>query len=236
MSQPPITIDIVSDVVCPWCVVGHGALSRAIIEVGLAGGPDAARVRFRPFELNPWMPEEGQDLREHLRMKYGTTPTQSRANRDRLTRMGAEYGFTFRFSEGSRMVNTFRAHQLIHWAYDVGAGDGRPDLGTDTKLALFEAHFTRGEDVNHVPTLASVAARVGLDADEAAAVLYDARFADMVREEQETWRDKGIHAVPSVVIDNRMLLTGAQDPGTFVRALERAVDAREEAVVTEAAS
>ena len=221
MSQP-LSIDFVSDIVCPWCVVGLLTLERALAEVGIAGD---AEIRVRPFELNPWMPEEGQNLREHLRAKYGTTPARSQATRDRLRAMGDELGFAFRFTPESRIVNTFRAHQLLHWAHEEGGADREYAL----KRALFAANFTEGKDVNDVQTLAEVAEASGLSREEAEAVLYDARYADVVRADEEAWREKGIHAVPSIVLGGRMLLTGAQDQGTFVRAIERALERAPEA-------
>ena len=219
-STAPLTIDVVSDVVCPWCVIGYKNLELALIELGLQG---SASVRFRPFELNPHMPEGGQHLGEHIAQKYGSSSEQSRSARERLTRLGEPLGFAFRFTDESRIYNTWKAHQLLHWAHETHG----PSRQIDLKLALFEAYFTRGENVDDVGTLAAAAGRVGLDPNEASSVLYDAQFADLVREEEETWRDKGIHAVPSVVINHRSLLTGAQGPDVFVRALERAVELAE---------
>lgn len=107
----PLRIDIVSDVVCPWCVIGWRQLERALQTTGTA-----AVVHWHPFELNPDLGPEGQDLREHLAAKYGTTPEASRANRARLVELGAGLGFSFAFADDTRIRNTFRAHQLIHWA------------------------------------------------------------------------------------------------------------------------
>ena len=122
---PNLRIDIVSDVVCPWCIIGYKQLERALEESGIA-----ARVHWHPFELNPHMADEGENLREHLAAKYGTSPEGSRKARARLTELGAQLGFTFNYADDMRMVNTFRAHQLLHWA----EGEGR---GHDLQMALF---------------------------------------------------------------------------------------------------
>ena len=216
---PSVTLDIVSDVVCPWCVIGYKTLERALGSLGLT---ESAAVRFRPFELNPHMPAGGQHLGEHIAQKYGSSSEQSRTARARLTSLGESLGFAFRFSEDSRIYNTWKAHQLLHWAHE-SAG---PKAQIALKLSLFDAYFTQGQAVDQVEVLAAAAGRAGLSAEEAAAVLYDERYASAVREEAEVWRDKGIHAVPSVVIDGRSLLTGAQTEEVFVRALTRALDAR----------
>ena len=156
----------------------------------------------------------GQDLREPLAMKYGTTPAQSGAVRERLTALGASLGFTFDYFDGMRMVNTFRAHQLLHWAGERG-------LQTPLKLALFEAFFSRREDVSDPGLLAEVAGRAGLPANEAREVLEDHRYAEVVRGEQQQWLDREVHAVPTFLFNGQVTVPGAQEADTFVRVLER---------------
>ena len=126
-----LEVDIVSDVVCPWCIIGYRQLQKAL---DMMPGEFAVDIRWHPFELNPGMPPEGQDVGEHLAQKYGTSPEQSQAARSRLTSLGDSLGFKFDYSPGMRMVNTFRAHQLLHWAAEQG-------LQTPLKLALFETFF-----------------------------------------------------------------------------------------------
>ena len=218
----PLHVDIVSDVVCPWCIIGYRQLQKALD--ALPGRFDVS-LRWHPFELNPDMPEEGQELREHLAWKYGTTPEQSRAARARLTTLGESLGFTFDYFDGMRMVNTFRAHQLLHWA----AGEGRQ---TALKLALFEAFFSRREDVSDGRVLASVADRAGLPAAAAAEVLADGRYAEPVRREQQAWLDREVHAVPLFVFNEQFMVPGAQDAESFTRLLNRMLvrqDSRERA-------
>lgn len=212
-AQPPypLQVDIISDVVCPWCIIGYKQLQKALAALP---GQFAVTLRWHPFELNPQMPAAGQDLREHLAQKYGTSPDRSRAARVRLSTLGESLGFTFDYFDGMRMVNTFRAHQLLHWA----AGQGRQ---TELKLALFEAFFSRREDVNDPAVLAAVAARAGLDSDEAGAVLSDERYAPAVRAEQQYWLEQDVHAVPTFFFQRQYIVPGAQDAEAFVRLLQK---------------
>lgn len=214
LAQPlafPLRVDIVSDVVCPWCIIGYKQLQKALS--ALPGQFDVT-LHWHPFELNPRMPEEGQDLREHIAQKYGSTPAQSQAARARLSALGESLGFTFDYFDGMRMVNTFRAHQLLRWAEEFG-------LQTELKLALFDAFFSRRENVNDRTLLAIVAGRVGLDSAEAAAVLADARYANAVRDEEQHWLEQDVHAVPTFYFQQQFMVPGAQDAETFVRLLQR---------------
>ncbi|MGD9508145.1 MAG: DsbA family oxidoreductase [Geminicoccaceae bacterium] len=194
----PLRIDIVSDVVCPWCVIGWRQLERALSATRIP-----AIVHWHPFELNPDMGPEGEDLADHIARKYGTTPEASRANRARIAALGAELGFTFAYRDGSRIRNTFRAHQLIHWAGTVGSAHA-------AEQALFAAYFSRGEDVHDPAVLSAVAGEIGLDPDEARSVLAEGRFAEAVREEERLWTGRGIQAVPAMVFAGRYLVSGAQ--------------------------
>ena len=213
-ATPTVRIDVVSDVVCPWCVVGFKQLQEALSRLD---GEIDADIHWHPFELNPMMPEEGQELREHMGQKYGSTFEQSQAVRKRLADIGDSVGFSFNFYEGQRIYNTFLAHQLLRWAEEQGKQ-------TEMELALFESYFSKEENVGDPAILAQVAARVGLDEAEAAALLSHGRSADEVRDRQRFWLTKGIHAVPSFVLDGRYLIPGAQDPDVFVAALEKLAD------------
>jgi predicted DsbA family dithiol-disulfide isomerase len=212
IQNPPLRIDIVSDVVCPWCIIGFRQLSQAIARTGIE-----PVIKWHPFELNPQMPPEGQDLREHLAEKYGTTREDSDRARARLTDLGASLGFTFRWSDNSRMVNTFRAHQLIEWAEDQGRQQ-------DMKLALFAAHFTDGRDVSDIATLCDVATSLGLDPAAARIALDSGTRAADVRTLQKFWIDKGIRGVPAMVFGLKHLVTGAQGADTYATLLTRFAD------------
>lgn len=208
-------IDFISDIVCPWCVVGLGGLEAALGR--LAGEGIAAEIVFRPFELNPGMAPEGENIVEHIGRKYGSTPEQSAASRAMIRERAAEVGFDMRMDEASRIWNTFDAHRLLAWAAATAGPAGQKAL----KTALFAAHFTEGRDISDRGVLAEVAGAAGLDAEEAAAVLADRRFADEVRAEQGLWRGRGINAVPAVVVEGRYLISGGQPAGVYEEALRK---------------
>ena len=205
-------IDIVSDVVCPWCIIGYKQLERALEATGVA-----ADIRWHPFELNPNMAPEGENLREHLAAKYGTTPEGSRKARARLTALGAELGFTFNYADDMRMVNTFRVHQLIHWA-------GTQGRAHDMKMALFAAFFTAGRDLNDLQVLAERASEIGLDGNAALDILKVGRYAQTVRDWERQWLERGIHGVPAMVFEECYLLTGAQGVENYAAVLKRIIE------------
>jgi len=206
-----LQIDIVSDVVCPWCIVGFKQLEQAISETGVS-----AAIKWHPFELNPEMSDLGENLREHIMRKYGSTAEQSEAARDRLASIGTELGFEFKFSDDMRMVNTFKAHQLIHWAGPEGKEH-------PLKMALFKAYFQERKDLGDHDILADVAESVGLDRAEALKVLEDGRFADVVRQEESFWTQNGIHGVPAVIFERQHLITGAQGVENYVSIIRQLV-------------
>lgn len=208
-AKPTIRIDIVSDVVCPWCIVGYKQLEPAM--AALADRADFD-LHWHPFELNHDMPDEGQDLAEHITEKYGSSPADSAANRKRLSDIGDTLGFRFDYFDGMRMVNTYKAHQLLHWAREQ-------DREHDLKLALFKAYFSDRKDVSSADVLADAAASVDLDRDEALAVLLDGRYADAVRQEEVQWIQRGIQAVPAVVLNEKYLVSGAQGTENYTQVL-----------------
>lgn len=203
----PLRIDFVSDVACPWCVIGLRGLLQALERTGAA-----AEIRFQPFELNPNMGPEGENIGEHIRKKYGSTPEQSAASRQALKERGAALGFAFNYDADSRIWNTFDAHRLLHWA-----GLERRQL--ELKQALFKANFTDQSPTSDHEALIRAAAEAGLDAARARAILASNEFADEVRRELDLWRARGIQAVPSIVINERWLLQGGQPPEVFEQAL-----------------
>lgn len=207
-------IDFVSDVVCPWCVVGLGGLEAALSRLKAEG--IGAEVTFRPFELNPQMAPEGENIVEHIGRKYGSTPQQSAANRAMITERAAEAwpGFQMRMGEDSRIWNTFDAHRLLHWAGTVGAEAQRA-----LKEALFLAHFTEGRRLTDPGVLADAAAAAGLDRGKAVEVLADDLYAAEVRAEEALWLSRGITGVPAVVVEGKWLISGGQPAGVFEEAL-----------------
>ncbi len=206
-APAPLRIDVVSDVMCPWCIIGYRQLASA-----LEASDTEYELHWHPFELNPNMPAEGQNLREHLVEKYGVTPEQSEQNRAQMTKLGKDLEIDFRFTPDMRMHNTFDAHQLLHWAETQ-------DRKHDLKQALFTAHFTHHRDLSNTAELADIAAEIGLDRGEALAVLSDQRFAEAVREVQNFWRSQGIQGVPAVIFDQKHLVSGAQGIENFTSIL-----------------
>ncbi len=208
-DRTQVQVDIVSDVVCPWCIIGFLQLDRALSAENVI-----ANLRWHPFELNPAMPPEGQNLREHIVEKYGSSAADSDAARARLTELGVGLGFAFRFTENSRIWNTFGAHQLLDWAESQGRQH-------PLKLALFESCFTRGEDVSDPDVLADAAARAGLDAAQARAALASGAHVESTREKQAFWTSRGITGVPAMVFAGRYLVTGAQGTEAYRQILRR---------------
>jgi predicted DsbA family dithiol-disulfide isomerase len=211
----PIRIDIVSDVVCPWCIVGYRQLEQAVAQTGI----DAV-VYWHPFELNPDMVPEGENLRDHIMRKYGSTAEQSAKARENLQNIGAPLGINFAFSDDARIYNTFQAHQLLHWAQEF-------EKSHDLKLALFNTYFEQGKDVSSPDALLDAVASVGLDRDKAAEVLKDGRFAEVVREKEQFWTSRGVSGVPTMVFDQRHATSGAQGGETFANILTHLAQARE---------
>lgn len=207
----PMRIDFVSDVVCPWCVIGLKGLEQA-----LANMTDVvtADIHFQPFELNPDMPPEGQDIGEHVAQKYGSTPEQSAAARDAIRARAADVGFTIASRPGARIYNTFDAHRLLHWAAEQGQQAA-------VKMQLFDAYFTQGRSPADHDVLVDAAVAAGLDGAAARAMLASDRYADAVRADEENWRRQGISAVPAVIINERYLISGGQPPAVFEKALRR---------------
>ena len=211
-----LKIDFVSDVVCPWCVVGLGGLEGALER--LKGEGIAAEVSFQPFELNPGMAAEGENVGEHIAKKYGSTPEQSAANQAMITARAAEAweGFEMRMGPDSRIWNTFDAHRLLHWAGTVGLADQRA-----LKAALFRTHFTDGRALPDADVLADAAAAAGLDRAKAIEVLSGDLCAAEVRAAEALWVSRGINSVPAVVVEGKWLISGGQPAAVFEQALRQ---------------
>ncbi len=205
----PMKIDFVSDVSCPWCIIGLGGLEEALRRVG---GLVQADIHFHPFELNPGMASEGQNIVEHIAQKYGASREQSAATRKAIQDRAAQVGFRMATSDESRIYNTFDAHRLLYWA-------GLEGRQSALKHALFEAYFTGGQNVADTAVLVAAAEKAGLDGGAAREVLTSGRYADEVREAERRWQEAGVNSVPAIVINDRYLISGGQPPETFERAL-----------------
>jgi len=207
---PAMKIDFVSDISCPWCAIGLKSLQQA-----LARMPDLpVEMHFQPFELNPQMGAEGQNIDEHLQQKYGASTEQAAGVREAIRKRGAELGFVFDMQNRSRIYNTFDAHRLLHWAELQGHQEA-------LKTALFKAYFTDGEDPSNHALLVRLAGEVGLDVAEARALLQSDRYAAEVREREQFYLQQGIHSVPAIVINERHLIQGGQPVEVFEQALRQ---------------
>ena len=209
----PLKIDFVSDIACPWCAVGLGALEKALERLG---GEVQADLHFQPFELNPQMGPGGQDLGEHLTQKYGSTPEQQAQIRQTIAARGAEVGFTFHPGGRGRVYNTFNAHRLLHWAEGQGAGAQHA-----LKKAFLESYQGRAECVEDPEVLLAGVASAGLDVAAARAVLASDAHTSQVRERQQFYTQAGIRSVPAVIINDKHLISGGQPVEVFEQALRR---------------
>jgi predicted DsbA family dithiol-disulfide isomerase len=207
----PVKIDFVSDVSCPWCIIGLKALEQALDNLQ---GRVSAEIHFQPFELNPKMPAEGQDVGEHIKQKYGSTPEQFAANRENIRARGEALGFVFHMEKRSRIYNTFDAHRLLHWAELEGKQSA-------LKHALFRAYFTDGDDVGSQEVLVRVAGEAGLSTQRAREILASDTYATEVRAQEEFYLSQGIHSVPAVIVNDRHLISGGQPPQVFESAIKQ---------------
>lgn len=208
--KPVIQIDIVSDVVCPWCVIGYGRLKKAL--ANYASQLDV-NIVWHPFELNPDMPPEGANLRSHLSKKYGTTLEGSIRARAMLTEEGRKVGFTFNYFDEMKMLNTHQCHQLLHWAKDSG-------LQNQLAEALFE-HFFSNKGTFTEEELVIVAEKAGLDSAQAGSILANNTYSEDVSLIGQQWHQKGFHAVPLFIFNGERALSGAQDVETFEHLLNQ---------------
>lgn len=203
-----IRIDIISDIVCPWCLIGYKQLEKALALAGMEGD-----IRWHPFELNPQMPEEGEDTAEHIQRKYGATPEQSAATRHQMRSIAEPLGIDFS-ARSKRIWNSFAAHQLLLWAQDTGQQ-------TALQMELFDAYFTRGDNISDEAVLLDAVDTVGLDRAQAAEVLADGRFAAEVRALEQRWTEMGITGVPAMILAEKGLIVGAQEPERLAIALKK---------------
>lgn len=210
----PLKIDFVSDVSCPWCAIGLSALEQAL---GAVQGDIAVDMHFQPFELNPQMGPEGQDVTEHLTQKYGSTAEQQAQIRETIRQRGAEAGFTFKAEGRGRIWNTFDAHRLLLWAGEEGASGQQHAL----KKALLTAYHGRAESPADPAVLLAAAVEAGLDQARAREVLASDAFAQDVREREQFFTGHGIHSVPAVIINDRHLISGGQPAAVFEQALRQ---------------
>ena len=206
MEQPRLDIAFVSDVACPWCAIGLASLERAL---GRLGGEVQTTFHVEPFELNPDMGPEGDEVVPYLVRKYGRTPEQIAQAQARIRERGEAVGFPF----GARkhVWNTFDAHRMLHWA-------GLEGRGLDLKRALLRAYHGEGRNPSAPDVLVALAAAVGLDAARAKSIVESDEFAADVRERERYWLQQGVSGVPFVVVNDSHAIEGAQPPEAFEQA------------------
>lgn len=209
-----IKIDIVSDVVCPWCTVGYKRLEKAIAELGIQ---NQVEIEWQPFELNPHMNNEGQNLKEHMIEKYNLSTEKLNDVQQQMTDAADEIGFTFDFHDEMRMVNTFEAHVLLEYAKDFGKQ-------TELKLCLMTAYFSDKKDVSNRAILKQALLDVGLNADEALAKLNNEEALKEVADKQEYWKKLGVNSVPTIVFNRKSAVTGAQPIDVLKKVLTEVVE------------
>lgn len=221
-----LTIDIYSDVMCPWCLIGYGQLTKALAQLD---GEIQAQIRWRPFELNPQMPPEGEEQEAHLHRKYGRSAAQGAAVRGQMQAIAEAAGVSLSYEgangEGGEappamMWNTRDCHKLLAFALD----EAGPQVQTALKLALFRAHFNERKPLGDREVLLGIAASVGLHRVAAKAALDDPELeARVLAEERQAW-DMNISGVPAMIVEGKFMIPGAQSPEVYVNALRRVAE------------
>lgn len=209
-----LRIDIVSDVMCPWCVIGYKQVEKALAKLDAQAD---AEFWWHPFELNPDCPAQGKSIADHMAQRYGASAAQGKSARARISDAGAELDFKFSYSEDARMYNTFKAHKLLSiFGRELGSA-----AQTALKLALFKAYFQQQRDVSDDDVLAEIAAENGMAQADARRWLADDALEMMVREQQAQWRDRNISGVPAIIFNEAFMVPGAQSAETFANVIRK---------------
>ncbi len=206
-------IEMVSDLVCPWCWVGLRRLKGAMdLEPDLD-----VEILFRPFELDPSIPPGGTDYKAYMKARFGSDQNRDRANsmRDALIQYGQEEGIPFDFEKISWRPNSFNAHRLVHWAQ----GQSR---GMDAKEALFEAYFSKGLDIGDHEVLVTIASEIGLDPNIVSDLLASDADVDTIKGEQNLFRQMGVSGVPTFIAMRQLAVQGAESSEKLARFLKSA--------------
>lgn len=215
MERPRIDIAFVSDVACPWCAIGLASFEQALAR--LQDEVDV-QLHFEPFELNPDMGPEGVETVPYLMRKYGRTAEQVRETQARIRERAAAVGFAY--GERKHVWNTFNAHRMLHWA-------GLEGRGLDLKRALLRAYHGEGRNPGAADVLVELAGAVGLDAARAKAIAEGDEFASEVRQCERFWHERGVSAVPTLVVDDRYVIEGGQPPEAYEQALRQIASKRQ---------
>ena len=209
-----INVDIISDVMCPWCVVGYKRFEKALKELGVE---DKFQITWHPFELNPDISDEGEELLEHLSRKYGMSLEQAKDTQDKFKDSFAEVGFPFEYQEGRRMLKTLDAHVLLDFAKKSGKQ-------TELKLALFKAYFAESKDVSKREVLEEVVKSVGLDSKKAMEKLDEADSRGNIKDKEMYWLQRGINSVPTMVFNQTSMISGAYPVESYKQIISDLLD------------
>jgi predicted DsbA family dithiol-disulfide isomerase len=215
--QPPVRIDVVSDVVCPWCFIGKRRLEKAIaLKPGIP-----VEVRWRPYFLNDWIPREGISRTDYLTAKFGS-PGRYGEIAGRVAQAAADEGLSYALDKIGRQPNTIDAHRLIRWAEGIGKA-------AEMKQKLMDLYFTEGADLTNRAVLVQAAADVGLDADDIAEALASEQDVEQITREAEAAKEAGIQGVPMFIFGGKCAISGAQAPEYLADAIQRVAQANREA-------
>lgn len=209
-----LKIDIISDIVCPWCTIGYKRLEKAISNLGIQ---DQVEIEWQPFELNPNMPAEGQNLQEHLAEKYGAGPEQHKQMQSQMAAAGEEVDFVFNYNDDMRMSNTFDAHILLEYAKKF-------QKQTELKMILTKSYFTNNNDVDDRDVLIKAIKEVGLNVEEALGRLENEEAKQEIRDKQNYWKNMGVNSVPTIVFNRKSAVTGAQPIDIFEKVLKEVLN------------
>ena len=213
-----IKLQIISDIACPWCIIGYKRLAKAISEMGIH---DKVEIEWQPFELNPNMPVEGEEINAHLAKKYGMTVDDSRHTLAQMTAHGAELGFAFDFFDGFKMVNT----RNLHIALDYAKKSGKQ---TELKMRLFTAFFSEQKDVSDQQIFAQELQHVGIDASDVLTRVKDDTVRNQIQDQESYWRNIGVTAVPTMIFNNASSLVGAQPVDTYKQVLAELLEQQQQ--------
>jgi len=212
-NRQPVRIDVVSDVVCPWCFIGKHRLEQA-----LALKPDiAVEVRWRPYFLNDWIPREGIAREEYLTTKFGS-PERYKGIAQRVSAAAAAEGLVYASDKMTRQPNTLDCHRLIRWAEGIGKA-------AEMKQRLMDLYFTEGADLTNQAVLVQAAADVGLDAEDVRAALASDQDVALIEQEAQSAKESGIEGVPCFIFGGKFAISGAQAPEYLAEAIERLAQA-----------
>ncbi len=209
-----IKIEIISDIMCPWCFVGFKRLQKAMKQFDKLAD---FQLHWKPFELSPKTPPEGQNILDWLKEKYKMSQNEIDSTLKGFRKTGQELGFEFNFREQTRVYNTFKAHQLLHWAEETS------NKQTELKSALYEAHFLKNLNVDDINILAKIAEDIGLDFEKARAILNNKTYEKEIRKIQREIKEEGVYALPIFIFNQDDEIEGAPEYIVFENTLKKLI-------------